>query len=256
MRYYFILLFFISFVANTKEQSIAIFDTGFCRTPLSHQKIKLQIPFNDRMDCTWMNGNNPRLHGQWVLSKLIELTPQLKEEVNVFLYKVFNERGALTDDLIKKAFRDAKKRGVKFILFAGGKPEIKNIELEPEHFMIVSAGQTGRGINKSTRLWPQNFYDREKMLVASFYQQAGKNSFFLPGGLLNLPETDYFFLEPDDQKGYLKGTSLAATKLAAKVLNLCLSFQGKDEKRHDIKECLDGIRKKMKIDGKERFYFE
>lgn len=256
MRYIFTLFIFFTFLADASDHSIAIFDTGFCRTPLSHQKIKLQTPFNDRIDCTWMNGNNPRLHGQWVLSKLVELTPLLKKEVNVFLYKVFNERGVLTSDLIKKAFQDAKKKRVKFILFAGGKPETKNIELEPEHFMIVSAGQIGRGINKSTRLWPQNFYDRDKMLIASFFQQAGENSFFLSGGLLNIAETDYFFLEPDEEKGFLKGTSLAATKLAAKILNQCMSFQGKDEKNHDIKECLEEKRKKVKIDGKERYYFE
>jgi hypothetical protein len=216
------------------ELKIAILDTYFCPKLLKTSK-NIQIkPVIDNTSshnpksCNKFSKKNRLFHGQLVLKNFIE-NLNSKEKISIQPISIFNSQGFQDIHSWKEAFKDQTQYDL-YIIAAGLNPKKKVIEFPKITTPLIIAGATfGRGINKSTRLWPQAEYNKDLVItIGTFLEQNEDLGTRDDYNLIFKDRMKYFFSAGKDDSDF-RGSSYAVSVAASRLVSLCF-LQIKKEK--------------------------
>jgi hypothetical protein len=247
-RYLIFLTFFIQFT-QASPLKIAILDTGFCPSLIKHEtNISINSPIDltssVKLDCKKYSNSNRRFHGQWVLQQFLKvLKTSHKIEITPFI--IFDSTGSQKESYWKTAFLQQDNFHL-FITAAGVQGTSKFNITRP---IFVAGATLGRGIRKSSKLWPQSEFKNKLVFKIGSYLPKGKNLGKREDyTLLRKKEMSYFF-SSGSSEALFKGSSRAVATASARAVNLCY------EKLFSLKglaECLKKKRFKIKLDESHR----
>ncbi|WP_127715906.1 hypothetical protein [Halobacteriovorax sp. HLS] len=242
-----VLLFFISINSQAKTLTVAILDTAFCPTserpsPTIHIRRAIDLTKTHNIDCSKVSAkeisSNRLFHGQLVLNRFIEeLSNEIKVDIQPF--QIFDKNGFTRPSYWEDALVDNKKFDL-FIIAAGVK--VKSVHVLKVPTLAFVAGATfGRGINKTTKLWPQVDFRKSNIItIGSYLLPADGLKERSDHTLIHPKRMKYFFAAGTDSEA-LKGSSRAVATAAARSINTCHDQFGK------VQSVIDCLEKKKKI---------
>lgn len=228
LLFFFSLLFF-SPTNFAQSLSVAIIDTGFCIEKLNHSSnIKLQTPHDTthsvKIDCNKIEARNRRFHGHYVLKEFIQF---LGKEVKVKIYPIiiFDNQAKQSIEYWQKATAFIKEQSIDLIISAAGLPDQNASKKSwPSVLTFLSSGRLGIGIDKDTKLYPQELSHTMSsiILVGSYYPESSKNlnDQYFDKNLLY--QNQLKLLQSDGKpNANINGSSRAVAEAAGKFLSQC-----------------------------------
>lgn len=199
----------LAILASTLQgETIAIIDTGFCRSAEPSSTITIHPEFlaSEIKSDYCATADSRRLHGRKVLNELLtQLNTLPKKKFEIFPIVAFDQQGYATIESFERALKRVKELKVDYLLLSVALPLEKNINPLPPLPVTtyVAAGHAERLITKDTILWPHHFDDPKMVLV---------------GGLQH-GQRDPKALYQEKTKKYMEGnSSLANARALGKIL--------------------------------------
>lgn len=221
----FSLLLFISFskgIALGETYKVAFIDTGFCTQKLPIIKNVKYLEQN--ISSSICSQINPRAwHGQAVLEKFLEnIKLNDGENLQVFLYSVFNKNGEQDILLWQNALKGIERDKVRHTFIALGVPFIQSKKLAlPSGYFYVSAGQVGLGIDKEMKLWPHELSNDQLFLVDGWQKNIQGAYYQDPLHLYQSKIKFVTIIPAQNINDKIAHTSLALALFAKKSWELC-----------------------------------
>jgi hypothetical protein len=251
-----------TFAKKQFQLKIAVLDTGFCPGLLStHPKITVEsvadVTQSNNYKCNESTLKGMRFHGQDVLEVFIHNYPSNKETPTLLVTPVviFNKNALQKVSYWNQALELVKEHDI--IISATGLPlprdptQAKNLLKKaklPRPLTILASGRIAPGIDKKTKLFPQEFYFQENIvLLGSYYQPLFESSLAQRDeGLLYQKEISLLFPSSGKKIPKLKGASRALASGSAKLISRCGVFIKKSSLSL-FQKCIEKSAKSLKF---------
>lgn len=250
-------------IAVSTEIRVAIIDAFFC--PKAFYKkhypfikvVFLSKESESTQNCSSENLNSPALHGHHVLENIFGnfSTKSMENKITVYLGTVFNRIGLQHTPFWKSHIKKVNQLKPHFTVLAVG--YFKDNQLDSykfNHPLLLASGNVGRGIDKTTEVFPHKNKLDNYFLIGSAINSA-QNSTILgtkspQKGLKGKPmlwdstllyenKIDYF-LPHEGTRNQLRYSSFSVASFANKILKKCSSFK-KEPSTATLKKCIKSL---------------
>ncbi|OUR97163.1 hypothetical protein A9Q84_12615 [Halobacteriovorax marinus] len=222
------ILFFLTFFIQSSfagPLKIALLDTGFCPELLKTNKfIKIHAPIDltdsVKLNCAKYSKDNRRFHGQWVLEQFLKELKS-KREIEITPFIIFDKNANQAESYWKKAF--LKQADFHLFITAAGLPYKgkANITKKITRPIFVAGATLGKGIRKSSTLWPQVHFNHQQVFTIGSFLEKDQVLGSREDYTLLRPKEMKFFFSSGPTKDHFKGSSRAVATASARAINHC-----------------------------------
>ena len=239
-----VLLAFFSFHTHSRNLTIAFIDTNFCL----EKSLKVEnVIINKAIDATNSNSStcvdysktSRKYHAQQVLNNFLSKL-STNRALTIQPITVFDKNGQQKKSYWKRALKNQKDYDV--IVMAAGLIEAIGPKITTP--ILVAGATYGKGIKKTTKVWPQSEFSNPLIITIGSYLEA--NDDLGTRADFNLIHEDQmkFFFSSGPENSPLQGTSRAVSSAAARAIKIC---RDAIVKKRSLYKCLKKRSRKIKL---------